>query len=87
MEKPMSRPQPPQTDSIRELAHFWDTHDLTEFENQLQEVAEPAFARENALSVPLLSDEAEAVHEIAISKGLTDVELIQQWVREKIEAV
>ncbi len=31
----------PQTDSIQELAQFWDTHDLTDFEEQLEEVTEP----------------------------------------------
>jgi hypothetical protein len=33
----------PQTDSIEELARFWDTHDLTAFEDQLEEVTEPVF--------------------------------------------
>ena len=37
----------PQTDSIRELAQFWDTHDLTEFEDKLEEVTEPVFAPRN----------------------------------------
>jgi hypothetical protein len=27
----------PQTDSIQELAQFWDTHDLTDFEEQLKD--------------------------------------------------
>ncbi len=35
----------PQTDSIQELAKFWDTHDLTDFENDLEEVTEPVFER------------------------------------------
>jgi hypothetical protein len=77
----------PQTDSIRELAEFWDGHDLTDFESQLEEVTEPVFGREETLTVPLPSAEAGALHEIAKSKGLTDAELIQQWVREKIAAV
>ncbi len=34
-----------QTDSINELARFWDTHDLTDFEEELMEVAEPVFER------------------------------------------
>lgn len=38
----------PKTDSVDELARFWDTHDLTDFEHELQEVSEPVFAR-NAL--------------------------------------
>jgi hypothetical protein len=36
----------PQTDSIQELARFWDTHDLTDFEDELEEVTEPVFERE-----------------------------------------
>jgi hypothetical protein len=30
----------PKTDSIEELARFWDTHDLTDFEDQLEDVSE-----------------------------------------------
>ena len=33
----------PETDSIQELAQFWDTHDLTDFEEQLEEVTERVF--------------------------------------------
>ena len=29
-----------QTDSIQELADFWDTHDLTNFEDELEEATE-----------------------------------------------
>ena len=39
----MNRRKIPQTDSIQELAHFWDTHDLTDFEAELEEVSEPVF--------------------------------------------
>lgn len=43
----------PRTDSIHELAEFWDTHDLTEFESELEEVKEPTFERETRISVQL----------------------------------
>ncbi len=33
----------PQTDSIQELAQFWDVHDLTDFEEQLKEVSGTVF--------------------------------------------
>lgn len=36
----------PKTDSIGELATFWDTHYLTDFEDQLEVVTEPVFVRE-----------------------------------------
>jgi hypothetical protein len=49
----------PQTDSIEDLARFWDTHDLTDFENELEEVAEPIFERrsiENVRDTPQRGD-------------------------------
>lgn len=45
MKKQMSSRKIPQTDSIEELARFCDTHDLTDFEDQLEEVTEPVFER------------------------------------------
>ena len=45
MEKPMKKSKLPKTDSIEKLAKFWDTRDLTNFEDELEEVAEPVFAR------------------------------------------
>ena len=44
IEKLMGR-KLPRTDSVSELAEFWDTHDLTDFEDELEEVAEPIFVR------------------------------------------
>lgn len=37
----------PKTSSIEELAQFWDTHDLTNFEDELEEVTEPVFEPAN----------------------------------------
>ena len=37
----MKTPQIPHADSIEELAQFWDTHDLTDFEDQLEVIAAP----------------------------------------------
>jgi hypothetical protein len=76
----------PQTDSIQELAHFWDTHDLTDFEDELEEVKEPVFEPATVIPLNLESDEAEAVRKIAEAKGIADAELIRGWVREKIQA-
>jgi len=80
----MSTPRLPQTDSIQELAKFWDTHDLTEFEDELEEVNEPVFQRETRITVHLETEEAEAVRRAAESRGVADSELIRQWVLEKI---
>nr|VFK25709.1 MAG: hypothetical protein BECKLPF1236A_GA0070988_104862 [Candidatus Kentron sp. LPFa]VFK36119.1 MAG: hypothetical protein BECKLPF1236C_GA0070990_104912 [Candidatus Kentron sp. LPFa] len=42
----MNRSKIPITDSISELAAFCDTHDLTDFEEELEEVTEQVFTRE-----------------------------------------
>ena len=39
----MNRTKMPRTDSIQELARFWDTHDLTDFEDELEAVNAPIF--------------------------------------------
>lgn len=80
----MNTPKLPQTDSINELAHFWDTHDLTEFTDELTEVSEPVFERDEAITLHLQSNEAKVVRQLAKSKGVADTELIHEWVREKI---
>ena len=81
----MSKTHLPKTDSIQELARFWDTHDLTDLEQELEEVREPVFDRERAITLRLQTDEAETLHKLATSKGVADAELIRQWVLEKIQ--
>jgi hypothetical protein len=46
MAKPMNIADMPQTDFIQELASFWDTHNLTDFEDQLEEASERVFERD-----------------------------------------
>jgi hypothetical protein len=77
----------PQTESIQELAQFWDTHDVTDFEDELEEVTEPVFERRSVIALDLDLSEAEAVKKLAESKGVGDAELIRNWVREKIGAM
>ena len=62
MEKQMNRGLP-QRDSVQELAQFWDTHDLTEFADELEEVLEPVFERETIVEIHLSPKEAEKVEE------------------------
>ncbi len=82
----MKTPRLPNTDSIQELAQFWDTHDLTDFEDELEEVTDPVFEPATVIPLNLESEEAEAVRRIAEARGIADAELIRGWVREKIDA-
>ena len=80
----MKKSKIPKTDSIQKLAEFWNTHDLTDFEDELQEVAEPVFARPKTIKVPLESGEVELVEQMAQAKGVSREELIHAWVLQKI---
>jgi hypothetical protein len=69
----------PKFDSIQELAQFWDSHDLTDFEDQLREVKQPVFvrgARASRITVPLTPRDARIVQQIAEARGLTPEELL-----------
>jgi predicted DNA binding CopG/RHH family protein len=80
----MKKSKLPKTDSIQQLAEFWDTHDLTDFEDELEEVAEPVFGRRAAIKVPLEYREVEAVEQMARAKGVSREELIRAWVLQKL---
>jgi len=84
MERPMKPSKLPKTDSIQRLAEFWDAHDLTDFAEELEEVAEPVFVRGSAIKVPLEAREAEAVQQMAQAKGVSPEELIRTWVLQKL---
>ena len=75
----------PDTDSVRELAAFWDTHEVTAFDDQLEEAAETVFARSRSgVTVPLSGDERAAIREMAASRGVDEAALIHEWVQEKL---
>ena len=89
MGKIMRDLQIPHTDSIEELAHFWDTNDLSDFEDELEEVTAPVFIRGEQMSeviVPLQSQELEILAKLAKRKGIAQDLLIREWVLEKLQA-
>ncbi len=74
----------PITDSIQELARFWDAHDLTDFEGELEEATEPVFVSDDSISLRLSSRDAKAVRRLAESKGISQAKLIQEWVLQEL---
>lgn len=83
MEKPLKTPMP-NTDSIRQLTEFWDTHDFTDYEDQFEEVTKPLFSKKSIIHVEVSTQEAEAVDELAKSKGVKAADLVREWVQEKV---
>jgi hypothetical protein len=84
MEKPLKKAKLPRTDSIQKMAAFWDKHDLTDYEDELEEAAGPVFVRGAALQVHLDSDAAKALKELAQAKGVSQEELVRSWVLPKL---
>ena len=78
----------PLTDSIEELARFWDAHDLTDFEGELEEVDAVVFDRGpgTVVRVPLGTEEVEAVRQAARSRGVKEAALLREWVLEGLRA-
>ena len=86
VEEIMTSQRIPNTDSIEELARFWDTHDLTDFQAELQEVRTPVFSRrkESRVEVMLTAREAHALRRLAEAEGIKEAKLVREWVREKL---
>ena len=82
----MKTPKIPHTDSIAKLARIWDTHDLTDFEDELEEVHEPVFEHhtEETVTIHLPTEEVETVKRMAQAKGIGYTALIREWVLEKL---
>lgn len=81
----MKQTRIPQTDSIEELAKFWDTHDVTDFEDELEEVTEPLFARRGiTVTIDLPTKEFAALQRLAQEEQIDYTTLMRTWVLEKL---
>jgi len=78
----------PRFDSIDELARFWETHDLTEFEDELEEVEEPVFKARagTAVTIWLTPTQAAALRRRAKSAGIAQADLARDWITEKLRS-
>ena len=75
----------PSTDSISELARFWDTHDITDFESELEVVDEAVFVdgvSGHRIVLQLSDMEAQTVHAAAQARGVDEATVIRDWIRE-----
>jgi hypothetical protein len=67
------------------FATFWQNHDVTDLEDELEEVHEALFDREQAAGgVPLTPAEHETIRRAAAVRGLDKAQLIHEWVKERL---
>ena len=82
----MNHTKIPQPDSIEELTQFWGTHDLTDFEDELEEVSKPVCDLQTVVSIPLEPEELEVINTLAKSRDLSPMNLIREWILEQVDA-
>ena len=79
VEESISTEKLPQTDFNPGTSPFFgDAHDLTDFEDQLEESTEPVFVRDTLVQIELSPTEA------AKEKGVAYTDLIKEWVLERV---
>lgn len=79
----MSTQKLPQTDSISELARFWDNHDVTDFENELEEV--PGDEGVDFV-VNLTKPQGDRLKEVAKSTGVGVSVLLHDWISQHLKS-
>ncbi len=77
----------PNFKSIAAEAHFWDTHDTTDFEREFTPI-EVKFAQNlsEALNVRFESEDVAKIRQQASKKGIGPTTLVRMWVKEHLAA-
>ena len=79
----------PEFRSIEEEAEFWETHDLTEFEDEWEEVTDVEFVRAyvpNSIVVQFDAQTVAALRERALARQIGISTLIREWVADRLRA-
>jgi len=84
MEKGMKIPE---FKTIEEMARFWNSHDISDFKDQLIEVKEPIFEKMKSriILLTLDSEQYDKLKKIAHQKKLNTISLLNKWVIKQIE--
>lgn len=77
----------PTTDSVSELAAFWQVNDLTDFEDPLVEIGEPVFQRAGQISIHLTAEDWSALRKRAKREHLCESDLISRRVHERLTSI
>lgn len=83
--KQNKEPLPETFDTFEEIAEFWDTHDLTDYEEYLTPVEATVSSRPKHHYVITLSDTLDTLlREVQQKEGVSLNTLINLWVQEKL---
>ena len=76
---------PEQFKTAEEAGEYWDTHDLTDFEDVSHEVEFQVEIEHRAFLTALEPTLAKRLAEVAHKQGISTETLINVWLTEKIE--
>lgn len=79
----------PEFKTLEEEANFWDTHDITDFEDETEDVDivfELDKPRDKTLIVRLQRDFKDQLEKVARSKGLNVSTLARMWLIERLQS-
>lgn len=70
-----------------QIAQFWETHDSTDYVDQMEEADVQIEVPEDyrVISLRLDTKDFESVKQIARMKGVPYTVLLRMWIREKLE--
>ena len=78
----------PKFKTYEEEANFWDTHEFTEFEDELEDVDvvfELNKVRDETVILRVQKEIKEKLDRLARSKGLNLSTLVRMWMMEKLQ--
>ncbi len=78
----------PKFNTYEEEAHFWDTHDITDFEDETEDVDivfELNKPRDETVILRVQKDIKEKIEKLARSRGLNLSTLARMWLMEKLQ--
>jgi hypothetical protein len=79
-------PLPETFDSFEEMAEFWDTHDITDYEEYLTPVEMEVVSSPKHEYVITLSDTLDTkLRQIQKKEGVSLTTLVNLWVQEKLQ--
>lgn len=75
----------PHFESLDELVEFWETHDFTDYMDQMEEVDLDSLPTQPAtLPIKLDPEPLAKLTQIAVRRGVTPSSLIQSWIEERL---
>jgi predicted amino acid dehydrogenase len=75
----------PQFETLDELVEFWETHDFTDYIDEMEEVSLASLKAETTLlQIPLDPEQLAELERLAIRRGLTVNRLARGWIEDRL---